>query len=226
MEATLAPAGLKHKTMAESAADELRRRILSGEFPEGYQLKQEHLSNEFGISRIPLREALVQLENEGLVKILPHRGAIVSELSSEDITELFELRSLIEPFVLRKSIPKLTKSDFEEADRILAEYTKELHSKSASRWGELNTKLHLLLLSRASQPRTMGIVMSLLQQTDRYTRLELSLRTGSLDKAEEEHHELVKLCKIGDTRGAATLLKKHILQAAEDLKEFIASRRR
>lgn len=225
MEATLAPARLKHKTMSETAADELRRRILSGEFVEGFQLKQDALAAEFGISRIPLREAFVQLESEGLVKILPHRGAIVSALSADDITELFELRALIEPYVLKKSIPKLTKADFAEADRILAEYNHEIDAKQPTRWGELNTALHSLLLSGADQPKASGILTSLLQQTDRYTRLELSLREGSLEKAKEEHRELVQLCKKGDVRGATSFLKKHILGAAEDLKEFISSRR-
>ena len=61
--------------MALAAADELRRRILSGEFPEGFQLKQDALAENFGMSRIPIREALVLLESEGFVRILPHRGA-------------------------------------------------------------------------------------------------------------------------------------------------------
>jgi DNA-binding GntR family transcriptional regulator len=73
---------LTHRTISSAVGDELRRRILDGSFQSGFQLRQDALAEEFGVSRIPIREALVQLESEGLVKILPHKGAIVSELSN------------------------------------------------------------------------------------------------------------------------------------------------
>jgi DNA-binding GntR family transcriptional regulator len=214
------------KTVAERAADELRRKIIAGELPEGFQLRQDALAAEFGISRIPVREALVQLEGEGLVRIVPHKGAVVSELSVDEISELFMLRGLLEPLLLKKSAPRLTPADFAELDAILAEYKQELDAQHMTRWGELNTRLHDVLLSRAAQPRTSAIVASLLQQTDRYTRLQLSLSAESVQRAEEEHGELVRLCRTGEVRGAAALLKKHIEHACKELEEFILSRRR
>ncbi len=169
---------LGHRTMALAAADELRRRITNGDYPEGFQLKQDALAEDFGMSRIPIREALVQLESEGFVRILPHRGAQVSELSPAEIRELFELRALLEPRLLRLSAPRLTAEDYETLDAINAEYRAEIRAMHPARWGELNTRLHLHLVSRAEQPRTLAIVTALLQNTDRYTRLQLSL-TGT-----------------------------------------------
>jgi DNA-binding GntR family transcriptional regulator len=226
MNAPAPAARFSSATVAERAADELRRKIISGELAEGSQLRQDALAAEFGISRIPVREALVQLEGEGLVRIVPHKGAVVSGLSVTEIGELFMLRALLEPLLLKKSAPKLTQADFDELDAILAEYKQELDAQHPARWGELNTRLHDRLLSRADQPRTVAIVASLLQQTDRYTRLQLSLSEASCQRAEEEHGELVRLCKIGDVRGAAALLKKHIDHACEELEAFILSRRR
>ena len=165
--------------MALAAADELRRRILAGEFPEGFQLKQDALAADFGMSRIPIREALVQLESEGFVRILPHRGAQVSELSPAEISELFELRALLEPRLLRLSAPRLTAEDYAALDAINAEYRVEIRALQPGRWGELNTRLHLRLMSRAEQPRTLAIVTALLQNTDRYTRLQLVARPAA-----------------------------------------------
>jgi DNA-binding GntR family transcriptional regulator len=226
MPKALASTKLRTVTVAEAAAEELRRKIMSGEYPEGFQLKQDALAVEMGVSRIPIREALVQLEGEGLVRIVPHKGAVVSELSISEIEELFELRGLLEPRLLRKSAPRLTQADFAELDSIIAEYWRELEAQNLARWGELNTRLHELLLSRADQPRTMALVDSLLQQTDRYTRLQLSLSAESINQAEEDHEEIVRLCRAGDIRGAAVLLKRHIDHACEELKAFISSRRR
>eukprot|EP01035_Chromulina_nebulosa_P040365 gene40365-54592_t len=83
---------IRHKTVAAAVADALRQRILAGEFAAGAQLRQDALAIEFGISRIPVREALLQLEASGLVKIVPHRGAVVSGLSLEEIEDIFQLR--------------------------------------------------------------------------------------------------------------------------------------
>jgi DNA-binding GntR family transcriptional regulator len=210
--------------MALAAADELRRRILSGEFPEGFQLKQDALAEDFGMSRIPIREALVQLESEGFVRILPHRGAQVSELSQAEIRELFELRALLEPRLLRESAPRLTAEDYAALDRINAEYRAEIRALNPGRWGELNTRLHLHLMSRAEQPRTLAIVTALLQNTDRYTRLQLSLTGRGRTRAEKEHLTMVRLCQAGDVTAACGLLTAHIRHAESELIDFIAAR--
>ncbi len=212
---------LRHRTMALAAADELRRRILSGDFPEGFQLKQDALAADFGMSRIPIREALVQLESEGFVKILPHRGAQVSELSEAEIAELFELRALLEPRLLRLSAPRLTPDDYAALDRINAEYHAEIRAMNPGRWGELNTRLHLHLMSRAEQPRTLAIVTALLQNADRYTRLQLSLTGRGRNRAEREHVMLVRLCRAGDVTAACNLLTAHIRHAETTLIAFI-----
>jgi len=215
---------LGHRTMALAAADELRRRILSGEFPEGFQLKQDALAEDFGMSRIPIREALVQLESEGFVRILPHRGAQVSGLSPAEISELFELRAMLEPRLLRLSAPRLTTEDYAALDRINAEYRAEIRAMNPGRWGELNTKLHLTLMSRAEQPRTLAIVTALLQNTDRYTRVQLSLTGSGRTRAEKEHATLVRLCRAGDVAAACKLLTAHIRHAEAMLVDFIKAR--
>jgi len=221
---TTKPATLGHRTMALAAADELRRRILSGEFPEGSQLKQDALAEAFGMSRIPIREALVQLESEGFVKILPHRGALVAEMSPAEIGELFELRALLEPRLLRRSAPRLTADDYAALDRINTEYSAEMRTMNPARWGELNTRLHERLVSRADQPRTLAIVTALLQNTDRYTRLQLSLTRGGRARAIEEHAALVQFCRDGDVTAACKLLTAHIRNAEAELVDFIKAR--
>ncbi len=214
---------LGHRTMAVAAADELRRRILEGEFPGGYQLRQDALANDLGVSRIPIREALVQLESEGLVKIVAHRGAVVSELSVDEIEELFALRALLEPRLLRLSVPHLTGDDFAALDRILADYDAEMDSRDASRWGELNTALHMRLYERANQPRTASIVASLLQGTDRYTRMQLAFTDGR-PRAQDDHTKLVALCRAGQIDAAAALLATHIEDAGAALVGYIRQR--
>jgi DNA-binding GntR family transcriptional regulator len=211
---------LGHRTLAAAAADELRRRILGGEYPGDSQLRQEALSRELGISRIPLREALVQLESEGLVKIVPHRGAVVAELSVDEIEELFGLRALLEPHLLRASTPHLTAADYRALEEILSEYGEELRSRHVARWGELNTALHGLLYRRAALPRTAAIVSSLLRHAERYTRMQLAF-TEALERAETEHRRIVDLCRAQRVDDAAAVLAEHIRNACTTLVAYI-----
>ena len=209
--------------MAVAAADELRRRVLGGVYPGGHQLRQDALAAELGISRIPLREALVQLESEGLVKIQPHRGAIVSEASADEIAELFELRALLEPRLLQHSVPALTEADYRSIEALLRDYDDAMRGDDASRWGELNTAFHLRLYQHARQPRTASIVAVLLRSTDRYTRMQLAFTDGRA-RAREEHARLVDLCRTGDVRSACALLADHILRAGRSLEDFLRER--
>src|SRR5215217_1329322 len=92
---------IQRQTIASMTVEALRERILRGDYPDGEPLRQDALAEELGVSRIPVREALRQLEAEGLVTFNPHRGAVVSSLSLEEIAELFELRAEIECDLVR-----------------------------------------------------------------------------------------------------------------------------
>ncbi len=216
---------LRHRTVSAAVAEDLRRRIINGDFASGFQLRQDALASEFGVSRIPVREALMQLEAEGLVKIHPHRGAIVSELSVEEIEELFELRAILEPRLLKASAPHLTEEDYERLNAILEEFSLALKTQHVSRWGELNTELHMVLYRHARQPRSLAIVANLLQECDRHTRLQLSLE-GKRERAETEHADLIRLCAGGKIGAACGLLKTHIENAGRSLGDFLKERHR
>src|SRR3954462_13104423 len=98
---------IQRQTIASMTVEALRERILRGDYPEGEPLRQDALADELGVSRIPVREALRQLEAEGLVTFNPHRGAVVSSLSLDEIVELFELRADIECDLLARAVPRM-----------------------------------------------------------------------------------------------------------------------
>ncbi|MCQ4159017.1 GntR family transcriptional regulator [Roseomonas sp. GC11] len=215
---------LKHRTVSAALLEEIRRRVLDGRYPAGSQLRQDMLAEEFGVSRIPVREALFQLEAEGLVRISPHRGATVAELSPEELEEAFALRALLEPRLLRASAPRLEAEDFTALERLLDDYAAAMRAGDTSRWGELNTALHLRLYARAGQKRTAAMVASLLQECDRYTRLQLSTEPEGLARADREHRELVRLCRAGAVEAAAALLAAHVAHVGQALLAFLRQR--
>lgn len=214
---------MKNRTIASSIGTEIRRRILDGRYPAGSQLRQDGLAAEFGASRIPVREALFQLEAEGLVRILPHRGAMVAPLSAADAAEALELRGALEPRLLALSAPRLTADDYARADTLLEEYAAALRAGATARWGALNMELHLLLYGRADRPRALGLVGSLLAECDRYTRLQLSTDSAELERADREHREIVRLCRNGHVSAACALLTDHIDHVAAALMAFLGA---
>lgn len=205
------------QTIVGAAVAELRRRILSGSVSAGEALRQDALAKEFGISRIPIREAFRQLAAEGLVTIHPHRGAVVTALSAADIAELFDLRAMLEPDLIRRAVPHLKLGDFVAAERILADYATAISNGDVDAWGELNTEYHLSLYGPAGRPQTLELVRMLLVNTDRYTRVQLAMSTGATTRAKQEHAALLDLCRKGDADGAARLTLEHVLAVKQDL---------
>src|SRR5262244_3949246 len=113
---------IKRPTVTGSVAEELRRRIVTGEYLGGEQIRQEAVAEELGVSRIPIREALLQLESEGLVVIHTHKGAVVASLTPDDAVDLFEARLLLEPTMVRKAVEAASAADVAQVGASLGEY--------------------------------------------------------------------------------------------------------
>ena len=206
-------------------AERLRDQIIRGEIAEGAQLRQDVIAGQYHVSRIPVREALRQLHAEGLITIVPNRGAVVPALSPDDIEELFSIRALLEPEVLGVSIPRLTEQDFSEAEEVLGRYVSELRQEDhVSTWGRLNWQFHSVLYSRADQPRFMAIIRNVNNSGERYTRLQLYLTHG-MKRANEEHHQILELSRKRDVDAACKLLRQHIRHAGESLKRALEQKR-
>lgn len=211
-----------HKTRTQVVVEVLREKILSGEIAAGEPLRQSALAQALNVSRIPVREALLQLEAEGLVKFEAHKGATATNLSVEQVSELFELRAMIETDLLAKAIPNLSDDDFTEAEQVLELLESAFKQENAiASWSELNTQFHTCLYQAANRPHTLEVVQGLSTNCDRYIRLQLLLG-GGIPKAEHEHRELLSHCKNGDIAQATELLKHHILNAAETIKQLVA----
>ncbi len=141
---------LKHRTLSAAIVDQLRQSILDGTYPAGSQLRQDALGDAYGVSRIPVREALFQLEAEGLVRIVPQKGAIVSELSLDEINDVFDLRGIMEPRLLAQSAPHFTEQDFAGLDDIQKRFEMAIKAGNISEWGQLNADSS----SRCCRPAT------------------------------------------------------------------------
>jgi len=206
------PIQLRRQATASQVADELRRRIITGEIPQGTQLPQEQVAAEFGVSKVPVREALFQLEAEGFVVQQFHRTAVVSGLGPDEIMEIFELRSQIEAWLLGLAMGKATAEDCAEAERLAIAFEKEQDVETS--WS-LNWQFHEALYRPARKPYIVEHLKKLHFKVGLAVRLHYD---QSNDKAEiaKEHHTILSLFRKKDER-AKEALTRHIENAIRNL---------
>lgn len=208
------------KSAPELVRDGLRDAILAGKYSEGQQLRQDELAEEFGTSRIPVREALRQLESEGLVELQTNKGAVVKGLSLEDVLELLDIRIALECRALKLAIPNMAIEDMEAAEAALTEYDA---APDPASWGEMNWRFHWTLYSPCNRPKLLSMIEANYGHVSRFTRRQVSMAAGKA-RPQQDHYELLRLCREGEVDQAVALLEKHIEQTQKSLRAAMRHR--
>jgi DNA-binding GntR family transcriptional regulator len=169
------PALRERRTASDYVAEALRSAIFNGQFADGEELNQVELANHFNVSRVPVREALRRLQAEGLVSAEAHRRAVVIGLTHERIVEIFEIRGLLEGYMLEKAAPSLDAARIARL-RGLCDEMDSMEDHGA--WLERNREFHRVLLEASGARTAMSIVEQLTIQVERYQR-----RSGGFDRA-------------------------------------------
>jgi DNA-binding GntR family transcriptional regulator len=211
----------QRQTTSTMVADVLRDAIVRGILKANEPLRQDDLAAHFGLSRIPVREALRQLEGEGLITVRPHRGAIVSPLSADELRELCEIRGALEVATLRRAIPHMTAETLARAEAILLETDRA--DDVLEIWGANNWRFHATLYEPANRPRFLAMIKSLHDNVDRYLRLHVSILNYKT-RGQQEHWQIFEACRRGDEAAAAALLEQHIASVATLLAEYLTDR--
>lgn len=206
------PGRLVRKTAVELVVDELRDRILSGAIPPGSALRQELFAEELGVSRLPVREAIRQLSAEGLIDMIPHRGAYVSMLSRAEVQEFFDIRLRLEPWLLRLAVQQRNVQDLELASQVVA----QMDTAEPEQWGRLNWQLHELLYRSAQRPAALAMVRALHEKSERYFRFQI-VNAPIRQQAHDEHSALIALARHGQAEQAEVALERHIAEAADQI---------
>ena len=207
-------------SVARNRQDELvelvRNRILAGTAAPGLPIRQDALAAELGVSKIPLREALARLEQEGLIRSEANRGFFVRSLSAAEAEEVYELRLNLEPGAV--ALAALRADDDER--RVAADTLKALDQVTNTHGegvGAFNRAFHLALIRPSRQPITTAFLERLHILSERYVRKHLE-PMGRDERANEEHRSLLKSWVDRDGSGVAELMRRHICQTLDDLR--------
>ncbi|MEK6347673.1 MAG: GntR family transcriptional regulator [Burkholderia sp.] len=210
----------KLDSTADVIAASLRELINSGELASGARLVERDLAERFGISRIPLREAVQQLEHEGLVEIFRNRGAVVRALDAHDVQEIYGLRVLLEGDAIFRSVKRLDDEALARAElvhRLLGE------AGAAQRQGELNREFHALLYAGCGNRRQLEAIRALRGQVERYERLQSTL-LAETPSFQVEHAAILQACRERNARGARAMTVAHLESAKAIVLRIVTAR--
>jgi DNA-binding GntR family transcriptional regulator len=202
-------------TASDVILKHLRNAIVTGALDEGAPIRQDEVAALFKVSKIPVREALKQLEAEGFVTFQRNRGANVASLTEPEIAEIFEVRAILESNAIRFSVPKMTDADLELASMHCRAFDEET---DVSRWADLNWAFHSSLYKAADRPYLLQMIRTVNDRVERYLRVQLTV-SGGHELAASEHAEILTACRNRDADKASKLVLDHILGASRSLQK-------
>ncbi|WP_043203560.1 GntR family transcriptional regulator [Pseudomonas putida] len=201
--------------------ERLRSAILDGRLPPGTAVRQQELATLFGVSRMPVREALRQLEAQSLLKVEMHKGAVVAPLIGEDAVDTYALRVLLESEALRQSIPLLDASDITSARGYIQQLENETRHAEI---GRLNRLFHMTLYSKASNKKLLRLIENELNEEERFLRFHLSsMGLGKL--TQDDHNALVDAASDKLVDEAVAVLARHLNSGALVIRNYLDAQR-
>ncbi|MET3506587.1 GntR family transcriptional regulator [Halalkalibacter oceani] len=203
-------------TLQDRVSQTLREAILRGDFQPGERLVQDVLANELGVSRMPIREALRQLESEGLVEFEAHKGALVKKLTIGEIDEIYTLRATLEAMAIRKSMSNLTEVEINEMKELLDVMEKEAANPQV--FIEGNKTFHRLIYKGLEWNKLRTIIEQL---SHGISNAAPFLFDGQMEKSNKEHRLILDAIEKKDSDLAAELMRKHIERTGKSLKKYM-----
>jgi DNA-binding GntR family transcriptional regulator len=215
----IAPKAAERST--EIAYQWLRQRILDNEFAPGTQVLEQSLADQIGISRTPVREALIQLQQDGLVEIVPRHGVRILPLSPDDMREIYEILTNLEPMAAeglarRKPSAAVIAPLVEACDAMEAAVT----SGDRDAWAKADERFHLALLDLCGNRRLAGIVMTMWDQAHRARMFTLKLRPLPVEST-REHRAAMEAILAGDADRARDIYRAHRARGGRELISLI-----
>jgi DNA-binding GntR family transcriptional regulator len=200
---------LENRTLREQVADHLREEILSSRLAPGVELSEVALARSLGISRGPLREALGQLAAEGLVTIVPRRGAVVRRLTRQEFIDAYQVREALESLAMKLAVPRLTERQKGELHGMAEQMERAAAKGDADRFSELNRQFHARLVHASGNTKLEEVHSQLVAQMGRLMKQSVQLR-GGIEQSAAEHRAILEAVDAGDPERAAHLLEDHI----------------
>jgi DNA-binding GntR family transcriptional regulator len=198
-------------TVTEFVVNSIRERILAGYYVAGARLDQQTLIGDLGVSLIPVRESLRQLEAEGFVQIHPHRGAFVAELSITDLKEIYLVREVLEETATQMAVPNLSAQKLDDLAALIEKMERATDANDYAQLFNLNREFHFTIYEASDNSLLIQMIGGLWDRSRRYRQLYTHLPKRA-SQALVEHKEIYLACKVGNYVSAGTAVRNNVRQ--------------
>jgi DNA-binding GntR family transcriptional regulator len=206
-----APGSSKDRRISPQAlAAAIRDRVIRGFYPPGHRLTEDDLAEQYGVSRIPVREALRLLEGEGFVRVKPYSGTFVAELTAQDAADLLEIRGVLEPLAASRAAETRTDDHLDALRQILADGNAALALEDLEQLAELNTRFHAVLTEASGNTSLNQIIGTLRHKITWVYSVELPRRAAD---SWAEHRLIINALERSDADSARALMVAHVRSA-------------
>lgn len=203
----------------------LRQSILTGELRPGERLMEIHLADKLGVSRTPIREAIRKLELEGLVTMIPRRGAEVAQITEKNLRDVLEVRSALDALAIELACDRITAEELEELRKACDHFEEETCKGDANQMALADVALHDIILTASRNERLIGMISNLSQQMYRY-RLEYVKDPGSYERLIQEHRIIYEAIRDKDKETGAGAIRAHIDNQEKVIIKMISERKK
>ncbi|WP_051590970.1 GntR family transcriptional regulator [Bacillus sp. UNC438CL73TsuS30] len=204
-------------TIVKFVTKRLRKAILNGTLKKGDRLIQEEWAERLEVSRMPIREALTQLQMEGLVEMIPHKGAVVTPITKDNIEEIYHTRALLEGLAVEKSLPFLTEDDKKRLKDILIQMEElEISDATNDQYIQLNAAFHETLRKDCPWPRVQKMV-----ETLGISPIAPNLLVDYYHETQREHRMIYEAVLRGDAAELRAAVEFHILRTKNNLIQYM-----
>src|SRR3954468_11524118 len=205
-----AQGGMRHRTMAEFALEQLRESIILGELPAGTPLRLDELARSLGMSISPIREAVRQLEALGLAKHVPHQGARVLDFDVEELRDLFQIRLALESLAVRRAAERFTDEDAEAARGQLERFDTAAALDDVRESMRAHTDFHFMLYDASQSPWLVALIRPAWDRSERFRPALLTSKDGPQERHRAYDQALLDACAGHDPDAAAQALHHHL----------------
>ena len=214
----------KRKTLKEQIVDSIKEAIAVGELKPGEKICETKLAEDLGISRTPLREAIQILESEGFLKVIPRRGAVVSEYSKKDIKDIYEIKAALEGLAARLATKNMSDAAIEKLEEINDQLKSMTLSgeKTVGRFFKIHNQFHDVFLKASNNDRLYQLNCQLMGPFKRFRLSSLAIG-GRFSEAVKTHEEIIKVFRVRDAKKAEELVTKNVLDGGVALLKKLES---
>ena len=200
---------VEYSTLADQVRQNIKKRIINQELKPGSRLIVSHLAAEMGTSLTPIREALRLLVKDGLVEIIPHKGAQVVMPSQGQFKDLFQVRTVLESLAIKLAIPNLSPADYEKLEQILQAGDESIQAADPKTWLEADEKLHNYIIQKSDNNILAELLDNIRNRINIFRILTAQLPARA-KRAQNEHRSVVAAMKKQKDKDAEELIVQHI----------------